>query len=180
MIHLSLLVGELSGTVGRSLVDNIGGLDFHISGGVGLIEEELDESALQACALTDVDRETRAGDFHTEVEVYEVVFLCQIPVGEGILGEIGHRATGFLNYVVLGGFTFRHHVAGEVGDSAEEVAELLLCGCELHGYLLLGILEGTDLSLGLICLVLLALLHQLADGGGDTVQLGGLVVIVEL
>ncbi len=180
MIHLGLLVGELACAVGRCLVDHIWRLDFGVAGLVGLVEEELDEGALQACAFADVDGESGSGDFHPEVEVDEVVFPCQVPVGKRVLGEVGHRAADFLDHVILGRFPFGHHVAGKVGDSAEQLVELLLDSRQAGGDFLLGILEGAHLGLGLVGLILLALLHQLAYGGGDAVELSRLVVIVEL
>ncbi len=65
VIHLTLLVGELSGAVARSLVDHVGGLNLKITGFGSLIEEKLYQSALQFGALPFVDRETGAGDLHS-------------------------------------------------------------------------------------------------------------------
>ncbi len=51
IVHLSLLVGQLTCSVTRSLVHYIGWLHFKITGLTGFVKEELDESALQACTL---------------------------------------------------------------------------------------------------------------------------------
>ncbi len=82
VVHLTFLVGQLAGTVAGSGVHHGGGHQFGIAGFPCLIEEEIDKSALQTGALADVYRKTGTGDFHTEVEVYQIVFFGKLPVGK--------------------------------------------------------------------------------------------------
>ena len=101
-------------------------------------------------------------------------------MGQRVLGELGQGAGGLLHHVVGGGFTLGHHGAGEVGDGAEEFVALLFGLRELLGDDALGFLQGAHLRARLGGLLLLALLHQGADRGGDAVELGSLVVVFKL
>ena len=64
MIHLALLVGQLSCAVPRSLVHHEGWLYLNVTGLPGLVEEELYQRALQTGALAYVEGETGAGDLN--------------------------------------------------------------------------------------------------------------------
>ena len=152
--------GELPCAVGRSFIDHIGRFDFGVAGGVGFIKEELDEGTLQAGAFTYIYRESGTGDFHAEVEVDEVVFLCKFPVGKCVGGKIGHWATGLFNHIVGGGSACGHHVAGEVGDGGEENVLLLFHLGQTCCDAFLVLLERAHLGLGFLGFLALALLHQ--------------------
>ena len=87
MIHLTLLIGQLTGAIAGCLVDHRRRHDLGITGFACFSEEEIDECTLQTSSLTDIYGETCTGDFYTEVEVDKVVFLSQIPMRQfGIFG----------------------------------------------------------------------------------------------
>ena len=84
VIHLSLLVRQLSCAVAGSLVNNCWRHYLCISCSTSLIEEEVDEGSLQTCSQADIDRESGTSNLYAQVEVDEIIFLCQLPVGQGI------------------------------------------------------------------------------------------------
>ncbi len=180
VVHLALLVGELSRTVARSLVYYKRWLHLEISGLACLVEEELYEGTLQTRSLAEIYGETGAGNLHAEVEVDDVVLLGQIPVGHSVGGEFGDYSTGGLHHIVVGGHTFGHHVAGHVGHCEQYIADTCLGACKLVGDGLLLVLENGNGFLGLLGLILLAGLHELTDRCGEAVELGRLGVVAEL
>ena len=101
-------------------------------------------------------------------------------MGQRVVGELRQRTRVLLHHVVGGRLPFGHHGAGEVGDGAEQLVALLLGLCELLGNDALRLLEGSHAGAGLGGLLFLPLFHQGADGGGDAVELGGFVVILQL
>ena len=160
VVHLSLLVGELSCAVARCCVDHIGRFYLKVTCLVGLVEEELDEGALQACSFTDIYRESGAGDFHTQVEVDEVVFFSEIPVGEGVFTEFRHRAAGFLHHIVSCRCAAWHHGAGEVGDCHKQVVLLLFGLGELLCDSALCLFKTCHLAFGLLGFLAFAFFHK--------------------
>ncbi len=180
MIHLAFFVGQLSGADARCLVYYVGGLDFHIAGLVGFVEEELYERALQACAFADVNGESGAGDFHAEVEVDEVIFLGEVPVGQGFASEFGHVAAGSFDYVVGRALAGGHAFVGDVGHAEQNFAYFAFgCG-ELSGNSLLLFFHFCNGRLGAFGFVFFALLHHCADLSGNFVELGGKAVVFHL
>ncbi len=172
MVHLSLLVGQLAGAVARGGVDHRGRHHFHVARGTGLVEEEVDEGALQAGTLALVDGEARAGNLHAQVEVDDVILLGQFPVGQGVFGQGRLHATHLDHEVVLGAVAFGHFVVGHVGDGVEQLLQVVggLVHVGLQG--LVGFFQGGHAGFGGFGLVLLAFLHQLAYGLGGGVHLG--------
>ena len=179
-IHLGLLVGELPCAVTRSLVDHVGRLHLEITGLRGLVEEELDQRALELGSLAEIYREAGTGDLDAELEVDQVVLFGQFPMGKGVGRQVGHRAAGLLDHIVGGSLAFGHHVAGHVGHVEQDVADVVLCLGELVGKILLGCLDVGNSSLGLLGESLLAGLHMSADRGGELVELGCHIVILQL
>ena len=188
VVHLALLVGQLACAVARSSVHHRGRHHFRVAGGACLVQEEVNQCALQSCALAFVDGEARAGDFHAQVEVDDVILLGQFPVGQGVLGQ-GCLHAAHLDYeVVFGAVAFGHFVVGYVGDGVEQLLQVL-CGLVhlgLEG--LVGFLQLGNARLCRFGLVLAALLHQLAYllGGGVyfgqvrvELHLGGLPPVIE-
>ena len=76
MIHLALLVGELSCAVARCFVHHERRLHLKVSALACLIKEECLKSALETCHLTDVKRESGTCDLYTQVKVDEAPFLA--------------------------------------------------------------------------------------------------------
>ena len=131
MVHLALLVGELSGAITRSGIDHIGGLHFEITGFAGAVEEEADEGSLQAGTFTFINGESGSGDFHAQFKVDEVVFAGQFPVGQSIGRQIGHDSARTLHDVVFGRASLGHHITGRIGDREEYVGNIRFGRC--HG-----------------------------------------------
>ena len=75
MIHLTFLIRQLTCPVAGSSIDNDWRHYLRIAGFARLVEEEVDECALQARSLSDVDGETGTGDLNAEIEVYQVIFF---------------------------------------------------------------------------------------------------------
>ena len=97
-------------------------------------------------------------------------------MGECVGGEVGHGAAFLFNDVVGGGEAFGHHVAGQVGDVEQDVADVGLGLGDAVGQCFLGFLEFGYGGLGLFGLVAAACFHVSADGGGQAVEFGGGVV----
>ena len=114
VVHLSLLVGQLSGTESRSLVYHDRGLYFEVSCTGVVFEEEVDQGTLQTGTLAFVDGESRSGQFDAQVEIDQIVFAGQFPMRKGIVGErtmILHQ----LDYqVVFGCLAFGNDIGREV------------------------------------------------------------------
>ena len=62
VVHLTLLVGQLSRAVSAGSIHYRRRHDLRITGFGGFGEEEVDECALQSCSLTDIDGETGTRD----------------------------------------------------------------------------------------------------------------------
>ena len=200
VVHLSLFVGELPSAITGSLIDHSGWHDFGVSGFVRLSEEEIDECALEACTCADIDGEPCAGDFDSEVEIDQVVFLCKLPVGQFLAvgntllcNRLVHvrrpvfeeHASVFLNgidsrlirpvsdgdsEVILGRGAFGYDVVGDVGDGKEE-GGLCLFGFFHLGFVLTDVfLHLTGSLFGLHRLVFLALCHERTNLLGETVH----------
>ena len=131
---------------------------------------------MQAGTFAFIDGEACAGDFHAQVEVDDVILLRQFPVGQGVLGKLGFHTAHLHHEVVLGRSAFGHFVVGHVGDGVEQLLQVL-CGL-VHVCLqsLVGFFQLAYTSFGRFGLVLLAFLHQLADGLGQGVHLSEVVI----
>ena len=84
VVHLTFLVGQLTCTITRSLVHYRWRHDLCIASLTSLIEEEVNQRALQTGSLADIDGEAGTRNLHTEVKVDEIIFLGEFPVGQGI------------------------------------------------------------------------------------------------
>ena len=133
MIHLTFLVRQLTCTQTRSLVDNVRRLYLQVSALACLVEEESLQSALEAGHLADIYREACTGNLHTQVEVYQVVLLQQVPVAECVRTQIRFLAAFLYHYVVCCILTLRHLVARYVRDFEQFIGHILLS--LLHDFL---------------------------------------------
>ena len=180
MVHLTLLVGQLTGTQTRCLVNHQRGLNLEIASLAGLVEEELDQGTLQACALTHIDGESGTRDLDTQVKVNEVILLGQVPVRQCILGQIGHLATRLFYHVVLGGLALGDTAVGHVGNAQQDFGNLVLGSVEVVVNLLVGGLEAGHLGLDVLGLVAVALLHEGTNLCGHLIEYSGVVVALFL
>ena len=172
VVHLALLVGELAGAEAGVAVDHHRRFDLLVAGRGILIEEEVDQGALQLGSLALVDREAGAGDLDAQVEVDDVVLLGELPVRQGAFGEVHLGAAHLDDLVVLGSLARLDQGAGGVGHQDELAVQLgrrlVHLGEELGGT---GLQRG-DLGLGGLGGVAESLLHQVADLGGLLLLLG--------
>ena len=178
VIHLSLFVGQLSSTQSRCLVDQQRRLNLQVAALACLVEEESLKGALKACHLTYIYRESRTGDFHTEVEIHKVVFLAQVPMAERFSAKRRLLSAFLHHYVVAGVASLRHFFAGNVGNGQQHFSHAGLCLVHL---LLKGLVGGLELGhtvFYFVGFVFLSLLHQAPDLSGKLVLL--LLVAVEL
>lgn len=189
VVHLPLLVGQLARAEARSLVDHHRRLHFEVAGLRVAVEEIVDQRTLQTGALAFVDGESGAGEFHAEVEVDDVVFACQLPVGQRVLGQRRVAFDELHDEVVRRGLPFGHDVRGKVGQR-DDLRLQLLGGLFLFGGQLgRKRFQIRDEALALLGLVAAALSHEHADlfgglilGGQIVVQLGleGFAAVVQL
>ena len=80
MIHLTFLVRKLASAISRGCIHHGRRHDFGVTRSASFIEEEIDESALEACTHADIYREAGARNLNAEVKVDKVVFLSELPV----------------------------------------------------------------------------------------------------
>ena len=172
IVHLRLLVRELAGAETGSGVHHHGGLGLLISGLGILVEEEVDESPLQTCALSFIYREACAGDLHAEVEVDDVVFLCKFPVRKRAFGEFDLGAAFLDNQIVGCVLSFGDETARGVRQEHELILKF---GCHLFALceeLRALLLESSHCSFGSLCGILETLFHEAADFGSLLFLLG--------
>ena len=119
MVHLSFFIGKLPRAIARSDVHHCRRHYFCIAGFACLVQEEVDERALQLCTFAFVYGESGTGNLNAQVKVYQVIFLGQFPVGQGIFGQFGFHAAHLLYHIVVGTDAFGHTVIGNVGDGVK-------------------------------------------------------------
>ena len=110
IVHLGFLVRELACTETRGSIDHNRRLDFFISGSSVVVQEEADEGSLEFGAFAFVYREACAGEFHTEVEIYDIEFLGEFPVRKSVLREFDFRTTHFHYLVIFCAFAWNDQV----------------------------------------------------------------------
>ena len=177
MVHLTFLVRQLACAIARGSVDNCRRHDFGISALASLIEEEVDESTLQTCTLTDVYGESCTGNLHAQVEVDEVVLLGEFPVGQGIgntqrridvpvadsVVTIALLQVRLYHVIVFSGSTLGHLVVRNIGNLTKQTSHLVLRQVHRLLQLFVGLLHLRHLCLDSLGLVLLAFLHETAN-----------------
>ena len=88
--------------------------------GVGrLVEEEVYQGALQTGTLALVEGESGAGHLVAELEVDDVVLGAEVPVGQGVGGQVGLRAELADHHVVGFALAARHAGMRCVGQRDE-------------------------------------------------------------
>ena len=137
-----------------------------------MVEEEVDEGALQTGSLAFVDGETCSGYLIAEFEVDNVVLGAEVPVGQGAFGQVGFGAELRHNDVVGLALAPRHGDVRCVGKGDEFSVEVGVDGGLLVvEFLLLGLEVGGAGFLG-FGFVALALFEEHAYLLGDGVLLG--------
>ena len=131
MVHLSFFVRKLSCAVTGSGVDHCRWHDFNISGFACFIQEEVDKGTLKLCTFSFVYRKTCSCDFNTQVEVYQIIFFCQFPVGKCSFGTFGFHSSHFLDDIVFGTYTFGYTVIRNIRNRIECILHIggSLCHC---------------------------------------------------
>ena len=116
VVHLTFFVGQLSCAISRSCIYHIRRLNFEITCVAGIVEEKIDQSALQACAFSFVNRKASARDFYTKLKINQIVFFCQIPVRHSAIVKFWNFASFTLNHIVFGVFSGRNRIVWQVGN----------------------------------------------------------------
>ncbi len=167
MVHLSFFIGKLPRTIAGSSVHHCRRHNFRIARFACFVQEEVDEGALQLCAFTFIYRESRACNLNAQVEINQVIFLGQFPVGQGIFGKFGFHASHFLHHIVVGAYAFGHAIVGNVGNGVKQSLQII--GSLLHIGLqfFVGLFQFGHTALGGFRFFSLTLLHQLSDGFGE-------------
>ena len=171
VVHLPLLVGQLARAVAAGSVHHRRRHYLRVSRLARLVEEKVDESPLQTSSPADIDGESRAANLHAEVEVYQVVLLRQLPVGQRVLGQVDKLAAGLHHEVVLRRLALRHLGVGQVGNLQEQLRALLRSLLHLLLQPRRRQLYLRHARLSLLGLVASALLHQRTDALGNLVYL---------
>ena len=99
MVHLTFFIGQLACSVTGSSIDHCRRHYFRIARLACLVQEEVDECALQLCAFAFVYGEAGTGNLDTQVKVYQVVFLGQFPVWKRIFGKFGFHTAHFFHHI---------------------------------------------------------------------------------
>ena len=175
VIHLAFLVGQLTCAVTRSSIYHRGGHYFGVTRLACFVKEEVNQRALQLCALTDINGETCTCNLHTEVKVDEVVLLCEFPVREHIrIGSscfVNGGTTCLHHHIIFCRTTFGHFSIGQVGDGIELEFELFSSFCHLRFKRLCLLLNISHLLLCRFSLFLLAFLHQTTNALWERIHL---------
>ena len=100
MIHLSFLIRKLTCSISTGFVNYNWGLNFTIAGCMCLVEEKINQCTLDLCAFPFVNRKSRAADFNAEIEIYDVIFLNQLPMWQ-CPGMQCWNSTIFVNYDIF-------------------------------------------------------------------------------
>ena len=161
MIHLPFLVRKLTCAQARSFIDNIRRLDFYIARLACFIKEESFECTLETCHFADIYWETCPRNLHPEVEVYEIIFLQQVPMAEGIIAQLRHVSDIFFdNNIAACIFAFRDSVVWNVWNVKECLRHIPLC--LVHDFLecLVGSFQFSNSVLDFFGFFFLAFFHQ--------------------
>ena len=111
-------------------------------------------------------------NFDAEIEIDEIIFLCQLPVGQGIGGKGRFVSAGLHNEVVISTHSLGNDVIRHVRDGVEELCALFL-GCFFEFLELCAArFEFCHTRLGGFCLFLLAGLHEGTDILGKCLLFG--------
>ena len=180
MVHLPLLVGELSRAEARGLVDHHGRLDLEVSGLRVAVEEVVDQRALQAGTLALVDGESGARELDAQVEVDDVVLAGQLPVRQRVFGQLRVVLDELHDEVVGRGLAFGHDVGREVGQRDECRLQLLLHVLRFGLQVRRLLLEVRDEVFAFVGLLAAALTHEHADLLGGLVLQGERVIQLDL
>ena len=190
MVHLSLLVGQLTSTITAGSIHHRGRHDLLVTGRASLVEEEVDKSTLQTRTKTTIHGETGTGNLHAKVKVNQVVLLAQVPVRQhialhhGVGIPVAHGVhtllallqVGLHHPVVLGSTALGHLVVWNVGYLAELCCQVLLGLLHIVLQSLVHRLQFSHLGLHLLGLLLFALLHQSANLGSQFLGISQILV----
>ena len=190
MVHLSLLVGQLSGSETRCLVHHNGRHHLIIAGCRVAVQKERNECALQRGALAFIDGESRSCKFDAQFEIYDIVLGRQFPMRQRIVAQCGQSAFVELDHKIVGrGHSVRNYIGRKVGQRNDLGVKLRTHGFKLLVELFALRFELRDLGFGGLGLFLLSLCHEPAYILGGCVlpceqsvqlRLNGFTAVVQL
>src|SRR5690606_15241963 len=125
-IHLPFLVGQLAGTIPGCFIHHNGRLDLFVTILFRLIEEEVDQCTLEFSSFAFVNGEARAGDFDTQIEIDDVVFLYQLPMWKGGSSQLRHAPVLMNGNVVITSCASRYLFVWDVRYPVEELRLLVI------------------------------------------------------
>ena len=129
MIHLTFFIRKLSCSISGSCIYYCRRHDFHIARLTCFVQEEIDESTLQLCTFTFINREASSGDFYTEIEIDEVIFFCQFPMRKSIFGKLSLHTAYFFHYIIFGSYTFGNFIIGHIRNRIQQILKFCCSIC---------------------------------------------------
>ena len=165
LIHLSLLIRKLTGTVTRSLVHNVRRLYLKVATLASFIKEERLKSTLQASHLAYIDRETGTCNLNAQIKVDKIELFAKIPVAHSVLREIRHFTTFLNDNIVACVLAFRNIIVRDVRNSAKLSYEVFLCLCLCFFKLFVYFFKRRYFFLYFFSLFFVALFHKSTDLG---------------
>ena len=167
VVHLCFLVGQLSGGISGGFVHHVRRFHFAVAVLAGGVEEEVDEGALHLGAFAFINGESGAGDLDAQLEVDDVVFLYELPVGKGGCTEGGGISFLVNHLVVLSAFAAGNGGVWHVRQQHHQLIDLAVLVGKLGLKFFLVGFELGGLRLHGLGFVAFALLEQLPNGLGQ-------------
>ena len=180
VVHLALLVGKLSGPKAGGLVNKMRRLHLAVPCGGILVQEKLNQRALQAGAFVQVNGESSTGDLYPQFKVNQAVLGGQIPVRDGAWVQGGNASGCAYHLVVFGTFAHRHAGMRRVGDGNQKSVQGIFGIAQHRLQTLGGLLQCGGLLLGRIGLFFLSGFEEIAYRLGEPVGLCQAIVQFDL
>ena len=155
----------------RRLVDHHGRFDLLVARAGVVVEEVVDQRTLQLGTLSFIDRKTGACDLHTQVEVDQVIFLRQFPVGQRVFRQLRFHSAHLFHLIIIGANTFGHFIIRDIRDCVKQVLHIFSRLIHFCLDRLVSLLDLGNTLLGSLGLLLFTFFHQHADGFRSGVHL---------
>ena len=176
MIHLSFLIGKLTCTKTGSSIYHCRRHNLHISGFTCFIQEEVDQGTLQPGTLSFINREACSCDLHTQVKVYQVIFLCQFPMGQRIFRQFCFHTAHFLHHIIFCTHTFRHFIVRDIRNRIKQILHFFRSLIHFSLDPLADFLDIGNTLFSSLSFFFLALFHQATDSFRQRVHLCQVII----
>ncbi len=160
MIHLSLLVRQLTCAEAGILVDNYRWFYLAVTGLFAFVKKEVYQCPLESGTLALINGETGAGYLYSEIKVNDVIFLDKVPVRDCSVMQFRNDAAAADHGVFFGAPARSYQGVRKVGQPYQLI--LHPAGHILKGVskLLLLLLHGTNATAGCLSFILPPFLHH--------------------